>query len=220
MGARSDAGSWKSRFKSCRRRLSEAEEEAKDALSSQAEIARLKQLLADTGVGIGKGAAVAAQHKTAGEPRARRDTPRPRSREARQLSKALETVQAQKDRIQALRHENSDLRKAVKEAQTQKGTIRALSGMNECLRERLGDFQDQRAGSDRFVENAGMTMVPWRVITVSSALMMATGPPHTQSKALSEVCTRATSPAPTSTSRTLAAMSSWATSGPSMLAVD
>ena len=131
VAARSDAGSWKSRFKSCRRRLGEAEEEtkelrrtAKDASSSQAE--------------------VAPQPKTAREPRARRDTPRSRSREARQLSKALETVQAQKDRIRALRHENSDLRKAVKEAQTQKGTIRALSGMNECLRERLGDFRDQR----------------------------------------------------------------------------
>ena len=151
LAARTDAGLWKSRFKSCRRRLSEAEEEtkelrrtAKDALSSQAEAARLKQLLADAGVGTGKGAAVVAQHKTAQEPQARRDTPRSRSREARQLRKALETTQAQKDRIQALRHENSDLRKAVKEAQTQKGTIRALSGMNECLRERLGDFQDQR----------------------------------------------------------------------------
>ena len=151
VAARTDAGLWKSRFKSCRRRLTEAEEEtkelrrtAKDALSSQAEVARPKQLLADAGVGTGKGAAVVPQHKTAQEPQARRDTPRSRSREARQLRKALETTQAQKDRIQALRHENSDLRKAVKEAETQKGAIRALSGMIECLRERLGGFQDQR----------------------------------------------------------------------------
>ena len=151
VAARSDAVSWKSRFKSCRRRLSEAEEEAKelrrtekDALSSQAEVARLKQFLAAAGVGAGKGAAVLAQHKIAREPRARRDTPRDRSREARQLSKALETVQSQKDRLQALRHENSGLRKAVKEAETQESTIRGLSGMIECLRERLRDFQDQR----------------------------------------------------------------------------
>ena len=151
LSTRCEAGAWKSRFKSCRRRLSEAEEEtkelrrtAKDALSSQAEVARLKQLLADAGVDTGKRAAVAPQPKTAREPRARRDTPRSRSREMRQLSKALETVQAQKDRIRALRHENSDLRRAAKEAQTQKGTIRALMGMNECLRERLGDFHDRR----------------------------------------------------------------------------
>ena len=151
VAARSNAGSWKSRFKSCRRRLSEAEEEAKelrrtekDALSSQAEVARLKQLLAAAGAGTGKGSAVLAQHKIAREPRARRDTPRDRSREARQLSKALETVQSQKDRIQALRHENSGLRKAVKEAETQESTIRGLSGMIERLRARLRDFQDQR----------------------------------------------------------------------------
>ena len=75
------------------------------------------------------------------------------------MSKALETVQAQKDRIQALRHENSDLRKAVKEAQTQKGTIRALSGMNECLRERLGDFQDQ-SSSQGFCQSRPRQRLP------------------------------------------------------------
>ena len=151
LSTRCDAGAWKSRFKSCRRRLSEAEEEtkelrrtAKDALSSQAEVARLKQLLADAAGDTGKGVAVVPQLETAQAQRARRDTPRSRSKEARQLRKALETIQAQKDRIRALRHESSDLRKAVKETQTQKGTIRALMGMNECLRERLGDFHDQR----------------------------------------------------------------------------
>ena len=79
---------------------------------------------------------------TAQEPRAHQNTPR--SRSVRQLRKALETTQTQKDTIRALRCENSDLRKAVKEAESQKGTIRALSGMIERLRARLRDFQDQK----------------------------------------------------------------------------
>ena len=52
VAARSDGGSWKSRFKACRRRLSEAVEETKEARrtardvpSLQAEVARLETLL-------------------------------------------------------------------------------------------------------------------------------------------------------------------------------
>ena len=57
VAARTDAGSWKSRFKSCRRRLSEAEEEtkelrraAKDVPSLQSEVARLKTSLSEAGI--------------------------------------------------------------------------------------------------------------------------------------------------------------------------
>ena len=52
VAARTDAGSWKSRFKSCRRRLSEAEEETKELRRSvkempslQAEVAYLRKLV-------------------------------------------------------------------------------------------------------------------------------------------------------------------------------
>ena len=110
----------------------------------EAEVARLKTLLADAGVDMGKGGAVVPHRMTAQEPRAHQNTPRSRTREARQLRKSLETTQVQKDTIKALRYEVRDLRKAVKEAETQKGTIRALSGMIEHLRARLGDFQDQK----------------------------------------------------------------------------
>ena len=58
VAARSDAGSWKSRFRSCRRRLSEAVEEAKDlrraakaAPSLRAAVARLGPLLSEAGIG-------------------------------------------------------------------------------------------------------------------------------------------------------------------------
>ena len=57
VAARSDGGSWKSRFKACRRRLSEAVEETKEARrvardvpSLQAEVARLETLLSEAGV--------------------------------------------------------------------------------------------------------------------------------------------------------------------------
>ena len=57
VAARSDGGSWKSRFKACRRRLSEAVEEtkearrtARDVLSLQAEVARLETLLSEAGI--------------------------------------------------------------------------------------------------------------------------------------------------------------------------
>ena len=93
VAARSDAGSWKSRFEASRQKRQAAVEEAKearraakDALSSEAEVARLKKLLADAGVDTGKGVAVAPQRMTAQEPRARQNTPR--SRSVRQLRKA------------------------------------------------------------------------------------------------------------------------------------
>ena len=57
VASRSDAGSWKSRFKACRHRLSEAVEETKEARrvardvpSLQAEVARLETLLCEAGV--------------------------------------------------------------------------------------------------------------------------------------------------------------------------
>ena len=74
----------------------------------------------------------------------RSDTARSRSREARRLSKALATVEAQKNTIRSLRHKNSELRKAVKETEYRKGAVRAQSKTIERLRERLRDFQDQR----------------------------------------------------------------------------
>ena len=56
VAACSDAGSWKSRFRSCRRRLSEANEETKElrraakaAPSLRAAVARLETLLSEDG---------------------------------------------------------------------------------------------------------------------------------------------------------------------------
>ena len=70
VAARSDAGSWKSRFKSCRRRLSEAEEEAKelrsaarDVPSLRAQVVRLEALLSEAGTRSSEAALVGALSK-------------------------------------------------------------------------------------------------------------------------------------------------------------
>ena len=70
VAACSDAGSWKSRFRSCRRRLSEANEEAKElrraakaAPSLRAAVARLETLLSEDGIASDETGAVEALGK-------------------------------------------------------------------------------------------------------------------------------------------------------------
>ena len=131
VAARSDAGAWKSRFKACRQRLSEAEEEtkdlrraAKDVLSLQAEVARLQELLSEARTGsseIGTIEAlrneVARLHKALTS-KARNDATGQLSRENIRLREALERSRGQKDEVVALRGEVSALRKSERAAQT------------------------------------------------------------------------------------------------------
>ena len=67
VASRSDAGSWKSRFKACRRRLSEAVEETKEARRAardvQAEVACLETLLSEAGVESNEGSTIEALRK-------------------------------------------------------------------------------------------------------------------------------------------------------------
>ena len=70
VASRSDAGSWKSRFKACRHRLSEAVEETKEARrvardvpSLQAEVARLETLLSEAGVESNEDSTIEALRK-------------------------------------------------------------------------------------------------------------------------------------------------------------
>ena len=70
VASRSDAGSWKSRFKACRRRLSEAVEETKEARraardvpSLQGEVARLETLLCGAGIESNESTTVEALRK-------------------------------------------------------------------------------------------------------------------------------------------------------------
>ena len=135
MRSRCDARLWQSRFEGSRRRLTAAVEEtkevrrrAKEALSLEPEVARLRRLLSEA-----RGKSQIPKTATGSH-----------SREAGRLRKALETAQAQKDRIRTLRMEAAGLRKAVKEAESDKGTIRSLSRMIEHLRARLRELQDQR----------------------------------------------------------------------------
>ena len=70
VASRSDAGSWKSRFTACRRRLSAAVEEMKEARraargvpSLQAEVARLETLLSEAGIGSNESSTTEALRK-------------------------------------------------------------------------------------------------------------------------------------------------------------
>ncbi len=106
----------------------EVRRRAKEALSLEPEVARLRRLLSEVRE----------------KPQARKTTPGSASREAGRLRKALETAQARKDRIRSLRTEVAGLRNEVKEAEARKGEVRSLSRLTEHLRARLRDFQDQR----------------------------------------------------------------------------
>ena len=131
VAARSDAGSWKSRFKACRQRLGEAEQEtrdlrraAKDVPSLQAEVARLEELLCEARSGSSAFGTIealrdeVARLQKALASKARKDATGPLSRENARLRKDLERSQGQKDEVVALRGEVSALRKSERAAQS------------------------------------------------------------------------------------------------------
>ncbi len=80
VAARSDAGSWKSRFEASRRKRREAVEDAKEArraakeaFAQRAEVRRLHKLLADAGVESGRYSVIGLRREIA---RLRKDVPR------------------------------------------------------------------------------------------------------------------------------------------------
>ena len=117
VASRSDAGSWKSRFTACRRRLSEAVEETKEARraardvpSLQAEVARLETLLSEAGIGSNESSKIEALRKEVARlrkalavPEARKGAIGPRPAETRRRRTALERSPDQKDTIRTLR---------------------------------------------------------------------------------------------------------------------
>ena len=127
VAARSDAGSWKSRFRSCRRRLSDAVEEAKElrraakaAPSLRAEGARLATLLSEAGIGSSEtgtiealGKEVARLREVLAEPEAVKDTAGWRSGEACRDPASREEAQRLKATIRTLRKEITRLNKEV-----------------------------------------------------------------------------------------------------------
>ena len=131
VAARSDGSAWKSRFKACRQRLSEAEQEtgdlrraAKDVPSLQAEVAHLQELLSEARSGSSEFCTiealrdeVARLHKALAS-KGRKDATGPLSRENARLRKALERSQGQKDEVVVLRGEVSALRKSERAAQS------------------------------------------------------------------------------------------------------
>ncbi len=142
LSARTDAGSWKSRFKSCRRRLSEAEEEtkelrraAKDVPSLQAEVAHLKTLLSEAGIESSEiGKVEALRKEIARLRRALAAEPgKATAGEARRARTALEQAQQRKDTIRTQRKEIVRLNREV--ARRDKELVR--------LNERLGQQKER-----------------------------------------------------------------------------
>ena len=128
VAARSDAGSWKSRFKSCRRRLSEAEEEAKelrnaarDVPSLRVRVARLEALLAELAAQSSEAATIEAlskevarlQNALAASPARRGGSGRQSVGEARRARVALEEAPQRRETIKALRKEVTRLSREV-----------------------------------------------------------------------------------------------------------
>ena len=113
VASRSDAGSWKSRFKACRRRLSEAVEETKEARRAardvQAEVACLETLLSEAGVESNEGSTIEALRK-----------------ENARLRKALAGSEAREGAIGRQRAETRRRRTALERSPDQKDTIRTL----------------------------------------------------------------------------------------------
>ena len=127
VAARSDAGSWKSRFRSCRRRLSEANGEAKElrraakaAPSLRAEAVRLETLLSEAGNGSSEtgaiealGKEVARLREALAKPEAVEDPAGWRSGEAGRDPASREEAQRLRATIRALRKETTRLYKEV-----------------------------------------------------------------------------------------------------------
>ena len=123
VASRSDAGSWKSRFTACRRRLSAAVEETKEARraardvpSLQAEVARLATLLSEAGIGSNEGSTIEALRKenarlrtALAESEARESAIGPRAAKIHRRRTALERSPDQKDTIRTLRKEATRL---------------------------------------------------------------------------------------------------------------
>ena len=141
VASRSDAGSWKSRFEACRRRLSEAVEETKEARraardvpSLQAEVARLETLLSEAGIGSNESSTTEALRKENARlrkalvaPEAREGAIGPRPAETRRRLTALERSPDQKDTIRTLR---KDITRLNNEAGRRDKRILQL---NKCL---------------------------------------------------------------------------------------
>ncbi len=136
--ARSEAGSWKSRFEAARRKRQEADEEtkrvrrvAKGALFLESEVARLTRLLRAAGVDPRRRSTIMSLRMEV--ERLRKAVPgadvqarslSPVAQDA-ELRKALRRSRRQKTALKVLRKENARLRRRAKASQGRVGTLEA-----------------------------------------------------------------------------------------------
>ena len=183
--SRSDAGSWKWRFKACRSRLTAVEAEvkeqrraAKDVPSLQAEIAGLKTLLSEAGISLSADGVIASLRtevarlrKALAASEAGKSAPGRRPGKARGVGSASKVTQQQKEKIKSLRAECGGLRRDVTrlnkklEQETQraeglKATGKKLSGEVIELHAELRRRRDQ-TGLGLLADRRGLLVAPF-----------------------------------------------------------
>ena len=132
VAARTEAGSWKSRFEAARRKRQEADEEtrrvrrvAKDAPFLQSEVARLTRLLREAGVDPRRRSTILSLRMEVERLRKAVPGAEVQARKIRQLNKALRRLRRRKTALNALRKENARLRRIAKASQGRVETLEA-----------------------------------------------------------------------------------------------
>ena len=149
--ARSRAGTLKWQLDASRTKLEAAVEEnkqvrrtAKDALSLEAEVARLTKLLAEAGVDTGKRGSVISLRQNVRRLRNDIDSLREENKrlakEAVRLGRAQRKTETLTATIASLREENAGLRKAARTADAREATIATLREKNTALQEELASL--------------------------------------------------------------------------------
>ena len=152
VAARTEAGGWRSRFEASRRKRLAAVEEAKearraakDALALRAEVARLRELLAEAGVASDRHRPMSLRREVA---RLRTAVPgaEVQAREIRELHRALRKERVDTAALRRLLHDTVRLYDGTRRLRDQKDRIESLSDDVGRLRHAL---QRSEAGKER-----------------------------------------------------------------------
>ena len=142
--ARSEAGSWKSRFEAARRKRQEADEEtrrvrrvAKGALYLESEVARLTRLLREAGVDPRRRSTIMSLRMEVERLRKAVPGAEIQARKIRQLNKALWKEQVDNGSLRRLLHDTVRLYDSTRMLRDQQGQLALLSEEHRQLRREL-----------------------------------------------------------------------------------
>ena len=194
IAARSRAGSWKVQCEASRDKLNEARAEtkairctAKEALSLQAEVRRLRKLVGAAGMPWRKRPSMVSLRKQVGRLRRTNAELRERVTETRQAASAAlreknaalhavetgqVTIRSLREKNAALRRKNSALRAQARAAKTRMATIRSLGRKNAKLRKeaRVAEAERRRMAARIEALEAGLAELRASRAVLSKAL--------------------------------------------------